>query len=99
MKLFSAALAVALMAVVLATLATSSHALPSNVTEIIRGYGYVRPPPPPPPHTHYEGLLTCPVQKCDDYWALTDDGYYLSLQRIYHTTPVPAPTARVIIMA
>jgi hypothetical protein len=90
MKLFSAVLAVmALMAVVLSTLATSSHALPSNVTEIIRDYGYV---PPPPPGTRMIGpttkvCLTCPVQKCDDYWALTDDGYYLSLQRIYHTTP------------
>jgi hypothetical protein len=54
MKQFSAALVVALMAcVVLATLATSSHALPSNVTEIIRDYGYVPPPTPPPVSAHH----------------------------------------------
>jgi hypothetical protein len=53
MKQFSAALVVALMACVVLTLATSSHALPSNVTEIIRDYGYVPPPTPPPVSAHH----------------------------------------------
>jgi len=35
---------VALALAVVAMLASTAHAFPSNVTEIIRDYGYVRPP-------------------------------------------------------
>ncbi|ELR16428.1 hydrolase, alpha/beta fold domain containing protein [Acanthamoeba castellanii str. Neff] len=56
---------VALALAVVAMLASTAHAYPSNVTGIIRDYGY----------------------RCDDYWAETEDGYLLSLQRIYHRTP------------
>ena len=35
---------VALALAVVAMLASTAHAYPSNATEIIRGYGYVRPP-------------------------------------------------------